>query len=367
MDEKKIFLRFFRYLIIGFAAGITIVAGVIYIIDPFYHYHSPWFDIPVVLEDAVYQTAGASRNLDYTDAIVGTSMTENFRTSWFDDELGWNTMKLSYSGAESNDLNAIFGQIARKEGDLNHIFMDINDFQLTNSSDRVYGTRPEYLYDNNFLNDYQYLLNHDVFTTSIKRLSDGLSGTEDNINDAYVWKEDILFGAQIAKDSCSWDRQARITEKDAGNQPYYAVSGALSDQISSKLETCQDNLDNILPFIESHPETEFYIIVPPYSVLYWELLILNNKLEDTLAIYHYALDKLLDYENVHIYYFQYEPEIITDLDNYHDTCHHKAEYNRYMFDCIKENQNLLTHDNLEEKITEMYYFAKDYPYETIWQ
>ena len=63
--------------------------------------------MPVIMEDAVYQTPGAAKNLEYTDVLMGTSMTENFHTGWFDEELGWHTMKLSYSGARSNDLKAI--------------------------------------------------------------------------------------------------------------------------------------------------------------------------------------------------------------------------------------------------------------------
>lgn len=367
MNDKQIFFRFLRYFTVCCVTGIALVAGIIFVVDPFYHYHSPWFDIPIILEDEVYQTAGASRNLEYSSAIVGTSMTHNYHTSWFDEELGWDTMKLSYSGAESNDLQAIFGQIDQKDGPLLNIFMDINTYQITNSSDSVRVDRPEYLYDHNPLNDYKYLLNHDVFTTSVKRVADRFSGVQDNIDSAYVWKDDIRFGSQFALDFCRWDRHVMLTEKDALNQPHYAVSGALSPEITSKLETCRDNLNNILPFIESHPETEFYVIFPPYSMLSWESIVIKGDLEDILAIYHYTMDTLLDYENVHVYYFQLEPEIITNLDNYHDNAHHKPEINRYIFDCVKNNTHLVTHDNLNEQITAMYNYAKDYPYETLWQ
>lgn len=111
MIEKK---RFYK-MAVCFVLCMGILGGFVWFVDPFYHYHEPFLNMPVVLDNAVYQTAGAAKNLTYNSAIIGTSMTENMHTSWFDDEMGWTTMKLSYSGARSNDLQAIFGEIARKK------------------------------------------------------------------------------------------------------------------------------------------------------------------------------------------------------------------------------------------------------------
>ena len=117
MDEKKCFIKLIKYMLGIMIAGIFFV----WLIDPFYHYHTPIGKVPIVLDTAVYQTAGAAKNLEYDSAIVGTSMTENFHTSWFDEVLGWNTMKLSYSGARSSDLEAIFGEISERKEPIKNI------------------------------------------------------------------------------------------------------------------------------------------------------------------------------------------------------------------------------------------------------
>lgn len=367
MNEKKIFQRFARCLIFCFLAGVIIVAGLIFIVDPFYQYHKPWLNMPVILDDAVYQTAGAARNLEYDSAIVGTSMTENFHTSWFDDEMGWNTMKLSYSGARSNDLQAIFGEISENDATIKNIFMDINDYQLTSIAWTAYVVRPEYLYDQNLFNDYKYLFNQNVLCMSIDRTVSAVKGTESNIDTAYTWEDPELFGKEITLDVCRDLRNQLMAERDTLGTPYYEVSGMLTDDIEDKYSVCQDNLDNITPFIENNPDTMFHIVIPPYSMLYWEQEVLSGTLEDTIAVYYYALSRLAAYDNVTVYYFQYEPDIITNLDNYRDSCHHTPEFNRYMFDCVSSGQNILTVDNCQEKLTEMYDYAKDYPYETLWE
>ncbi len=326
--------------------------------DPFYQYHKPWFGMPVILDNAVYQTPGAARNLEYSDAIIGTSMTENFHTKWFDDELGWDTIKLSYSGARSDDLKAIFSIIFSRRGPVRHVFMDINDYQLTSPSWTAYVERPEYLYDDNLFNDYQYIFNRDVVIRSWERILDALQGIEDNIDTAYTWEDEALFGREITLNVARGVREALIQGSGDSQE---------AEPLEQKLALCQENLDNILPFIEQNPDTEFIIFFPPYSMLYWEQMVLRGSLEDMLEIYRYAIQHFLEYENVSLYYFQTEEEIIIDLECYRDVCHHRPEYNRYIFDCIRQGENRITRENLDETLLEMYEFAKDYDYEAYWQ
>jgi len=60
-------------------------------------------------------------------------------------------------------------------------------------------------------------------------------------------------------------------------------------------------------------------------------------------------------------------EIIINLECYRDVCHHRPEYNRYIFDCIRQGENRITRENLDKTLLEMYEFAKDYDYEAYWQ
>lgn len=350
-DDKREFTKFVLILLATF--GCVGAAGVV--LDPFFQYHKPCLGMPVILENAVYQTPGAARNLEYTDVIVGTSMTENFHTSWFDEELGWNTVKLSYSGARSSDLHAILSSIFSRGEPVEHVFMDMNDYQLTSPSWTSYVERPEYLYDTNLSNDYLYIYNKDVLADGWERVLDGIEGVKSNMDDAYTWEEDALFGTELALNS------ARDTREELLH------SAADVTPLEQKLMICQQNLDNIIPFIEQNPDTEFIIYFPPYSMLYWEQVVLQGNLEDTMETYRYAINRFLEYGNVSVYYFQHEEEIITELENYRDTCHHRPEYNRYIFDCIKQDERRVTTENLDDLVQKMYEFAGGYDYTGYWQ
>ena len=362
MDDRKIWFKMLGYVGGCFVGGILLIGVLVWVVDPFYHYHVPFSGMPIILEDAVYQTAGAAKNLEYDSAIIGTSMTENMHSSWFDEEMGWNTMKLSYSGARSNDLKAILESVGQNGGKLRNIVMDINDYQLTVESWTKYVERPEYLYDAHLYNDYKYLYNHDVVVRSIERCVDGLAGRPDNVDSAYTWEEEELFGKTIACNTCKEQREKLVLENGT-----YQTAGKTSDQLPGKLKICQENLDNVLPFIEANPDTEIHIFVPPYSMLYWEEKVLSGTLEDMMAVYAYAIKTLLNYDNVKVYYFQDEKDIITNLDNYRDSCHHKPEYNRYIFECIGDGKKMITLEDYEEKLTAMYEYVVSYPYDQLWQ
>ena len=93
------------------------------------------------------------------------------------------------------------------------------------------------------------------------------------------------------------------------------------------------NLDvNILPFVKNNPDTDFYFFFPPYSILYWHNVMQENMLEATLLQYQYVTERLLEYDNVHLFYFQ-NMEEVTDLNNYADYCF------PFLIDCHHHHSN----------------------------
>lgn len=372
-DGRKDFKRF-AGIFTGIVTAVLIGCIMFVVItDPFYHYHAPWFGLPVVMEEAVYQTPGAARNLEYSDVILGSSMTENFHASWFDEEMGWDTIKLSYSGARSDDLKAILELIFAREEPPKHVFMDINEYQLTVPSWTAYVERPKYLYDGSVWNDYPYLINRDVLARGYERVLDGIQGRKDNLDTAYVWEDESYFGREVvlAKEEKLRNELLQQFENaeatDAENSGETLPPGS-AERKEERLTACRENLDNLLPFIEQNPDTEFLIFFPPYSMLYWEQKILQRDLEGILEVYYDAVKEFLQYENVKVYYFQDEKDIITELDHYRDATHFRPEYNRYIFETVRDGGNNVTLEETEERMRNLYYFVRGYDYQTAyWQ
>lgn len=342
--------------LIGILSLLFVGAAVVFAVDPFYHYHKPWFNLPVVLYNEVYQTPGVAEHFEYDSAIVGSSMTENFHASWFDEDFGWNTVKLCYEGAGTDDLKAILGKVFEGGRRVENIVLAIDDYQMISDSSTVAMERPEYLYNENPLDDVNYLFNRDALKAAFQRIGDGITGKAQSVDDAYNFNEKYEFStAQVLRDARPF-RENIMAYPPKEETPEDAY-----------LQVCQDNLGNLLPFVEEHPETEFIVIFSPYSILNWEKKVLAGTLRAQLGADAYVIGQFLTYDNVRVFYFQDEYEMITDLEQYMDTCHYKEEYNYYIEQCIKDGRNEVTEEDYRERLRNMYEIVSGYDYESVWK
>ncbi len=310
------------FLAVVMCCLIMISALVIYV-DPFFHYHAPLPNFPYVIDNQLSQNPGMASNMIYDSCIIGSSMTVNFHTDDFKELMGLDTLKLSYSGAYPKDdyniLSIVYDEdtLARKTKDVKAVFLGLDITTLTADTEEIKYPLPMYLYDKNPVNDVEYLWNKDVLLEYIFRPF--IQQQPSNLSEIYAsWWTDDYYNIQ-------WVMQG------------YEAPEPVSEEMDKELLIPQtkQNLDvNIIPFIKEHPETTFYIFMPPYSILYWNNVITENQLEATMNQYQFAANTLLSYDNVRLFYFQNMEDVVTDLNNYADYTHYKPEINRYMTECF---------------------------------
>lgn len=350
---KKVWIQF----AVALGCLLALSCAAVLIVDPLYYFHKPAAGTSPYFHNQVYQTSGMARHFDYDSAIVGSSMTENFRSSWFA-EAGKNTIKLSYAGARSADLKSILEDVFESGNQVEFVLMDINDFQLTSDPIYTFVEKDDTEHGDGVLDGPEYLLNNDVLWMAAGRVAEAVTGNTPDIDEAYTWEDPALFSA---------DRVKMESKEVLDALRWQLAEGMLESREVEVLKNyCDGNLANLLPVIQAHPETEFIIYYPPYSILYWQEQIVQERLESVMEVYRYSIEQLLALDNVRIFYFQDEEEMITDLDNYRDVCHHTPQINRYIFDCIQSGQRELTPENMDGYLENMYRIASEYPYEEIW-
>jgi len=84
---------------------------------------------------------------------------------------------------------------------------------------------------------------------------------------------------------------------------------------------------NFIPFIESHPDTEFIFFFPPYSLMQWYSFYTQGQLHYNLMQKQAVTQRLLAYDNVKLYDFQAQLDWILNLDHYVDYEHYGAHIN----------------------------------------
>ena len=298
---------------------LLLTAALVIFVDPFFQYHAPLRNFPYLVDNQMSQNPGMAKNMEYDSVILGSSMTVNFNTNWFEELMGLHTIKLSYSGAYPKDQSNIMEIIFDSDNQVDAVFLGVDVMTYTGGVDETKYPVPEYLYDDNFLNDVQYLYNKDVLLNYILRpLAD-----PDKTDLATVYQ--------------SWwtDEYYNIQWVMHNYEPPEAVETVTAPE--AYIESVDKNLQaNICPYIERNPDTTFYVFFPPYSILYWNDVIRENHLEATMAEYQYIADTMLAYDNVRVFFFANREWIVTDLNNYADYTHYHRDINRYMTECFAD-------------------------------
>ncbi len=325
------------------------IGFIVILMDPFFHYHKPWFGLKAVLTDKEYQCIGSLRTFDYDSLIVGSSVAENYDNGWFNEGFDCTAIKAVRSYGATADLCYLL-DAAFENHNLKYIFYSMDTSSLAADPSPTYELTgcPMYLYNKNPFDDVKYLYNKGVIFEKIPyMIANSLIG-DYNANNSYNWaqwkefNQDMALGLYIRTPEI-----APMKEKT-----FYQ-------------ELLDANISLVKKQIEAHPETQFKIFFPAYSMLFWDNLYRTGDLEAYLYNMEQAIASFLPYHNVEIYYFQDKKEIIANLENYMDTLHFSPEINQYMAEQIIAGNERLTGENYKERLSGMKKLAYEIVHELI--
>ena len=313
---KKYVLR-----LIGSAACLLILCALtVLLLDPAFQYHLQFPGIEATYTNERYQNAGLIKHEDYDSICIGSSVTSNFRASWFNERFGGKTLKVSYPGGTFSDFDLAL-ETAYATHDIRQVYWSL-DPRLLSADPKNSHEMPTYLYDFNPLNDVQYLLNKDILLESCAASAiASLTRTHTDLDEAFVWETpNTRYGLDVA--IASYRRP-----KDIGFQ--------YDRQLYNK--PLRANLEIIDKWVNKHPETTFYLYFPPYSTLYFDTIKRQGQIDAMMFLLYDTANRYKDRENVRFYSFIDQNAITTNYDNYTDMVHYRSEVNRYIVDYMADN------------------------------
>ncbi len=344
------------YLVISIA-GILLFfagfAGITIFVDPLFHYHAPTKSLQYPLYDDVYMDDGIVRNFDYDAVITGSSMAANFRASQFDELFGTHSIKVPLYGASYHEINNLLEQAFEHTTKINYVVRGLDSTMLINDKDITYNENPPlYLYDDNPFNDVEYVLNKDIYFkfTSYVFTFMKLGGkttnfdTYKNYSGNYENNPTKLKNDYVEKREPKNENSEQLTDYD--------------------IQMLTENLEqNVLKLVKDNPDTEFYLFFPPYSILCFDDWKQRGLLDKTLDAHEKAIELLLPYDNIHLYSFFNQFEMVCDLRNYTDTLHYRQNVCDIMLNSMATQQGLLTQDNYMAYMAQIRYFYNELDYE----
>jgi len=309
----------------GIFGAFALLSGVVIAVDPFQVYRlAEDYYPPIDNTTQVYANAGIVRNYDYDSAVVGSSVTENFRPTLMDEELGGRFIKLCTSAGTAYN-HALLLDLAFETHALRRVVYGMDVYSFIGDLDHTGSKVPMYLYDHNPFNDVQYWLNRSVLGSFLPRcLRSWGRQQDDSIRDSmYCW--------------AGKDEYGRAALYNALFTPPQSVHAA-----DEYVQIALNNLNtHVIRFIKEHPETQFDFFFPPYSAAEWSSMISKGTLESMLTLRGTLYDALLGCENVRVFDFCAREDWVLDLRNYKDTLHYGQWINDEIVRCIARGEYLV--------------------------
>lgn len=348
--------HYLKVIVAGLAICLAIPAVLTAVIDPCFHYHKPLANMSYTYGAERYVNDGITRNFDYNAIITGTSVTENFKTSDMESIFGVSAIKVPFAAAYLNEVDANL----RKGLETHDVEMVVRAIDFVNimqdkdSAPRKDIVPPEYLIDSNPFNDVSYLFNKEIFVNyTLENLIYTLKGEATTTFDEYAsWDAEAVYGREQLVKYCA---RAEIVEEER------VFTEEERQTLVASLE------QNVLEAAREHPETTFYLFFPPYSICYWDGIERENALNWHREMERTVIETLLQCDNIKLYSFNENTELISNLDNYRDTTHYSGAVNSEILAWMSEDAGRLTEENYEQYLESCYDYYANYDYDSIYE
>lgn len=331
------------------------LGSVTVIVDPYFHYHAPLESLQYPIYSERYQNDGIVKHFDYDAIITGMSTAENFKASEFDELFGVHSVKVPYSAGSFREINDNVLRAIEANPGIKCILRGIDCGRLFETKDAIsYDDLPAYLYDKHLYNDVYYVFNKEILFTSTDRVFEYTDSGELTTDfDSYCnWAKWYDFGREAIE--AVYERKTEKLEMaQMSEEEYEKMYGNVTQNI---VDTVRDN-----------PDITFYLYFSPYNIYFWDNLNQYGSLEMQIEAQKITTELLLQYDNVCVFSFFDDYDMICEPDNYKDTLHFTEDINSRILYWIHDGEHQLTRDNYEKYYSDIKDYYVNYDYDGLWE
>ena len=278
------------------------------------------------------------------------------KVSSFDRLFDVNAVKIPYGGGYYKEVDEAVRRAISYNPRIKMVFRSLDKSFLMYDKDQWNPTAPapDYLLDGNPWNDVNYIWNKEVIFGNVHSiLNRTKAGADMTTFDEYMhWAPDK-----------EWGRQAvlRTFERPEGNMEPMPFTMEDRQMVEGNVE------QNILAVARANPDIIFYCFIPPYSIAYWDSeLVAKGDFERQLSALRLMADMLLTCDNIRLFGFDDQFDIICDLDNYMDVIHYSEQVGDRILEWMAAGEHRLTRDNVDQYFETIRDFYGSYDYGRIY-
>jgi len=327
-----------------------IAIGLTYIIDPLQYRKKAHYS-PIYSNQERLQMPTLARTLDYDSIVIGNSHLHNFTPLKVKESLGFQALNLTMSSATLYEQDLLL-KIALQRNIVKNVIWGIDGVLMEDEFERIqleFGPFYAFLYQQpSLLNVVKYVTNLFAIQMTLEILVKYFTGVEKRVYAHYTNDLNTYHSGRAF-----WSFPPSDTQELKKINEIYSISKKANfdiKKVDDYLKTTEGsnlrkNLERILNIIRLHPSVKFFIFAPPYSIAYFREDHKEEKLNRYLYGQYIILRELLKYENVHLYGFQNNENIILNLNNYKDKTHFLKEISYELLSFIKQNKNRIENEN----------------------
>ena len=368
MQSKKVIHTFFLSSLLMALLFFLLL----YLYDPLKLYHKPFNEKYAnrFHSNMREQAAGVIKNWDFDSIILGTSVLENSSANEASRKLGGNFVNLSLEGGSYFERRFVLSyslkekRIAKVIYSLDHLGIVSRTGDPTFPLDKW-----TYLYDENPLNDIKIYLNNKYMKCLLSfSSSEKCLGRDSGLDMPNAWFKEPIHSARFG----GLDRWFQASNNLQVKEAFRMISDTIRKikdgvtvdfkNIDERVNQSKHYLDEtILSEVSQYPNTEFILILPPYSRIFFAIEAQYDK--PMFRVFKESIRYLAAmserYPNLKLYGWS-DHDFPDDIANYKDLFHYSEKINSWMFDAIKRKEGLLTSENVEVYLKKITKKAQDY-------
>lgn len=299
-----------------------------------------------------YQARGYLENKNVKGLIIGTSMLENTSSDeatakLFKHGSADRFINISLAGSTLADRKVVL-DYAFKHNEIKKVIYSLEMSPLFYQD--LVPMNWQKIYDDNPLSVMStYLKTGYVKCLLTFSKSEKCVGVHKSIDRPASWIDDPLY-----KDSfngvCSWNEVSRNILKS-----YLDTNGKSNELKLFGLDYLkQYTKQELFSIIDAKKGTDFYLVIPPSSAIYYKIQTLYYKEHIALIkdFITYLADTCSQRANCTLYGFD-DTGLSVDLKNYKDMFHYSDKINSLMIDAVEKHEHVLTSENVQSYILRM--------------
>jgi hypothetical protein len=331
-------------LLCASAAFMLAAAALNFVVDPLQLFRPSRLLPPMYSDDVRMQNAGLIRSQDFDTVFMGTSLAIHFRQTDIDRVLGVRSLKLTMQGSSSTEQAFVLDE-ALKQRHPGRIVWAMDDFIFCDAAEidsDIY--LPADIYRRNTKGVAGYLFSGAMARESALMVLSAVPWLAPAIG--HVAKFSIADVDDINTLAQNTDAGALYNAKSA-----MAAFVRITDPVRTKYlgegygyESEVRNFErDAVGLIARHPDVQFDIYFPPYSILQW--VAMRDASPETLKIVTDLTDhiarRLVQFPNVRLFDFRATAEITHDLGNYSDVIHHSPAIDLKVLSMLAKGEHVV--------------------------